>query len=118
MTLPEHGQLLRIFISESDRHDGGSLHEWLVKEALERGLAGATVLRGLEGFGAHSRLHTAKVLRLSLDLPLVIEIIDTEEKIEAFMSIVDAVVSEGLATIENVEIRFYRSRDSEKTVKA
>ena len=77
--------------------------------AREHGLAGATVLRGLEGFGAHSRLHTAKILRLSTDLPVVIEIVDTREKIEAFMPVVDGAVKEGLATLEKVDIRFYRS---------
>ena len=81
MILPKDGKLLRIFIGESDKYEGHPLHEWIVRRAREHGLAGATVLRGLEGFGAHSRLHTAKVLRLSTDLPIVIEIVDTEEKI-------------------------------------
>ncbi|MDH3285895.1 MAG: DUF190 domain-containing protein, partial [Acidobacteriota bacterium] len=85
MSLPRQGKLLRIFIGESDRHEGMALYEWIVREARQRGLAGATVLRGLEGYGAHSRLHTAKILRLSTDLPLVIEIVDTAENIEAFM---------------------------------
>ncbi len=85
------------------------LFEWLVARAREHGLAGATVLRGLEGYGAQSRLHTAKILRLSTDLPVVIEIVDTREKIEAFMPVVDGAVKEGLATIEKVDIRFYRS---------
>jgi PII-like signaling protein len=108
MMLPEKGTLLRIFIGESDRHEGRPLHEWLVREARRAGLAGATVLRGLEGFGARSRLHTAKILRLSTDLPLVIEIVDTRDRIEAFLPTVDAAVGEGLATLENVEIRLYR----------
>ena len=112
MMLPKEGHLLRIFIGENDRHDGRPLHEWIVHAARERGLAGATVLRGLEGFGAHSRLHTAKILRLSADLPLVIEIVDTKERIESFLQVVDEVVDEGLATIEKVEIRFYRSGPS------
>jgi PII-like signaling protein len=107
--LPREGHLLRIFLGESDRHEGLPLYEWLVREARERGLAGATVLRGLEGFGAHSRLHTAKILRLSTDLPIVIEIVDTIEKIEAFLPVVDAAVVEGLATVEKVDVRFYRS---------
>ncbi len=102
------GKLLRIFIGESDRFDGMPLHEWIVLEARKRGLAGATVLRGLEGFGAHSRLHTAKILRLSTDLPVIIEIVDREEKIEAFLPHIDHAVSEGLATVERVEVRFYR----------
>ena len=109
MKLPEEGHLLRIFIGESDRHDGKPLYEWLVLKAREKGLAGATVLRGIEGFGAHSRLHTAKILRLSEDLPVVVEIVDTRERIEAFMPLVDDVIAEGLATLEPVQIRFYRS---------
>jgi PII-like signaling protein len=103
------GKLLRIFIGESDRHKGKPLCEWIVREARKRGLAGATVLRGLEGFGAHSLVHTAKILRLSSDLPVVIEIVDTEAKIEAFLPHIDGAISEGLATVEKVEIRFYRS---------
>ena len=112
MMLPKDGKLLRIFIGENDKHDGAPLHAWIVRKAREHGLAGATVLRGLEGFGAHSRLHTAKILRLSSDLPLVIEIVDTEEKIESFLPIVDEAVREGLATLEKVEVRFYRSRQT------
>jgi len=107
--LPRDGHLLRIFVGESDRHQGLPLYEWLVREAKRQGIAGATVLRGLEGFGAHSRIHTAKILRLSTDLPIVVEIVDTREKIEAFMPTVDGAVREGLATLEKVEIRFYRS---------
>lgn len=109
MVLPREGHLLRIFIGESDRHQGLPLYEWIVRQAREQGLAGATVLRGLEGYGAHSRIHTAKILRLSTDLPIVVEIVDTREKIEAFMPRVDEAVEEGLATLEKVEIRFYRS---------
>jgi len=109
MMLPEEGHLLRIFVGESDRHEGRPLYEWLVLKAREQGLAGATVLRGIEGFGAHSRLHTAKILRLSEDLPIVVEIVDTREKIEAFLPVVDHAIGEGLATLEKVSIRFYRS---------
>ena len=109
MTLPREGQLLRIFVGESDKHDGKPLYEWIVLTAREHGLAGATVLRGIEGFGAHSRLHTAKILRLSEDLPIIIEIVDTREKIEAFMPIVDDAIEEGLATVEDVHVHFYRS---------
>jgi len=109
MTLPKDGKLLRIFVGESDKHDGTPLYEWIVRKAREQGLAGATVLRGLEGFGAHSRLHTAKILRLSSDLPIVVEIVDTEEKIESFLPLVDAAIPEGLVTLEKVEIRFYRA---------
>ena len=112
MILPEDGHLLRIFIGESDRHDGHPLYEWIVHRAREHGLAGATVLRGLEGFGAHSRLHTAKILRLSTDLPIFIEIVDTKEKIESFLPLIDGAIGEGLATLEKVNIRFYRSGNS------
>jgi PII-like signaling protein len=111
MTLPQHGKLLRIYIGESDRHDGQPLYEWLVAEANRQGLAGATVLRGLQGYGAHSVLHTAKVLRLSTDLPIVVEIVDTEDKIQMFMNTVDNAIPEGLATLEKVQIHFYRSRE-------
>ena len=109
MTIPKDGYLLRIFIGESDKHEGKPLYEWIVLKARESGLAGATVLRGVEGFGAHSRLHTAKILRLSVDLPIVIEIVDALEKIEAFMPVIDGVIEEGLATLEKVTVRFYRS---------
>lgn len=113
MMLPANGKLLRIFIGENDRFEGLPLYEWIVRKAREGGLAGATVLRGLEGYGAHSRLHTAKILRLSSDLPLVIEIVDTEEKIQAFLAVIDDAVVEGLATVEKVEIHFYRSGKNE-----
>jgi len=112
MTLPKDGKLLRIFIGENDKHGGQPLYEWIVRAAREQGLAGATVLRGHEGFGANSRLHTAKILRLSSDLPIVIEIVDTEDKIEAFLKLVDDVVEDGLATLEKVEVRFYRHSNS------
>ena len=108
MVLPEEGSLLRIFIGESDKGEGMPLYEWIVRKAREQGLAGATVLRGLEGFGAHSRVHTAKILRLSTDLPIIIEIVDTLEKIEASCQC-PSCDSGGLATLERVQIRFYRS---------
>lgn len=109
MVLPKEGHLLRIFVGESDRHEGIPLSEWIVRQARQRGLAGATVLRGIEGFGAHSRIHTGKILRLSTDLPVVVEIVDTRDKVEAFLPIIDGAIREGLATLERVEIRFYRS---------
>jgi uncharacterized protein len=109
MVLPKQGSLLRIFIGESDKHEGMPLYEWIVRQARQEGLAGATVLRGLEGFGAHSRVHTAKILRLSLDLPIVVEIVDSLEKIDAFIPIIDEAIPEGLATVETVQVRFYRS---------
>ena len=112
MMLPEEGQLLRILIGENDRYDKQPLYEWIVRKARETGLAGATVLRGLEGFGAHSRVHTAKILRLSSDLPIVIEIVDTQEKIAQFLPLIDDAITEGLATLEKVKIRFYRGGKS------
>lgn len=112
MSLPEEGSLLRIFIGESDKHNGKLLYEWIVLKAREEGLAGATVLRGIMGFGAHSRLHTFKIERLSEDLPVIIEIVDTKEKLERFLSIIDSEIKEGLATIEKAFIRFYRSGNS------
>ncbi len=115
MTLPRDGKLLRIFVGENDKHEGSTLYEWIVRKAREEGLAGATVLRGLEGFGAHSRLHTAKILRLSSELPIVVEIVDTEEKIEAFLPLIDNAIVEGLATVEKVEVRLYRSGNPEGT---
>jgi PII-like signaling protein len=108
MVLPQEGCLLRIFVGESDKRDGKLLYEWLVLQAREQGLAGATVLRGLMGFGAHSRLHTFKIERLSEDLPIIIEIVDTREKLERFLNAVEAQIPEGLATLEKAEIRFYR----------
>lgn len=108
-TLPEEGHLLRIFVGEADTHEGIPLYEWIVRCARERGLAGATVLRGLEGFGAHSRVHKARLLSLSADLPIVIEIVDTRAKIEAFLPSIDTAIGEGLVTLEKVEIRFYRA---------
>jgi PII-like signaling protein len=110
--LPEEGQLLRILIGENDRYGKRPLYEWIVRKARESGLAGATVLRGLEGFGAHSRVHTAKILRLSSDLPIVIEIVDTQEKIAQFLPLIDDAITEGLATLEKVKIRFYRGGKS------
>lgn len=114
--LPKEGQLLRIFIGESDRHEGLPLYEWLVRKAREHHMAGATVVRGLQGFGAHSRVHTAKILRLSQDLPIVIEIVDTKEKIDSFLTLVDAVIDEGIATLEEIHIHFYRAGKQEPPV--
>lgn len=110
MVLPEKGHLLRIFIGQSDKKNGAPLYEWIVKKAREHGLAGATVTRGILGFGAHSRIHTTKILRLSEDMPMVIEIVDTLEKINNFMPIIDRTITEGLATTEEISIRFYRTR--------
>ncbi|MCO6452137.1 MAG: DUF190 domain-containing protein [Caldilineales bacterium] len=109
MTLPREGCLLRIFIGESDRHEGKPLHEWIVLRARSEGLAGATVLRGIMGFGGRSRIHTTKIMRLSTDLPLVIEIVDTREKLEAFLPLIDSAITQGLVTMEKAEIKFYRN---------
>jgi PII-like signaling protein len=109
MVIPREGHLLRIFIGESDKHEGRPLYEWIVLKAREHGLAGATVLRGMMGYGAHSRLHTFKVERLSLDLPMVVEIVDAREKLEVFLAAIDDNVTEGLATLEKVDVRLYRS---------
>lgn len=110
MTLGQEGYLLRIFIGESDRRGGALLYEWIVRQAREQGLAGATVLRGIMGFGANSSvIHTFKIERLSEDLPVVIEIVDTREKLEDFLSQIDPEIQAGLATLERAEVRFYRS---------
>ena len=109
MKLPSEAYLLRIFIGESDRVDGRPLYEVIVKEACRQGLAGATVLRGVFGFGAHSRIHTSKILRLSEDLPMVVEIVDTEEKIESFLPELAVLIGEGLVTLEKVRVISYRN---------
>lgn len=98
------GTLLRIFIGDSDRHEGRPLHQVLVEKAHAMGLAGATVLHGQSGFGRHSRIHTAKLLELSSDLPVVIEVVDTEPRIQEFLGFADACVIEGLVTLEAVRI--------------
>src|SRR6478735_5040198 len=100
MKLPAEAELLRIFIGESDKHGGRPLYEVIVEEARRRGMAGATVLRGTLGFGANSRIHTAKILRLSEDLPMVVEIVDAKEKIDELMPYIDEMVQEGLVTLE------------------
>lgn len=109
MTLPQEGCLLRIFIGESDKQGGKPLYEWIVFRAREEGLAGATVLRGIMGFGANSHIHTAKILRLSEDMPIVVEIVDTRAKLEAFLDSIEGAIGAGLATLEKAEVRFYRS---------
>jgi PII-like signaling protein len=111
MKLEGEGKLLRIFLGEADRLDGKPLYELIVTKAREQGLAGATVLRGVEGFGARSRIHTAKILRLSEDLPIVVEIVDTEEKVKSFMPVVDDAFqrsgSGGMVTLERAEVIRY-----------
>ncbi|MGH2688742.1 MAG: DUF190 domain-containing protein [Actinomycetota bacterium] len=109
MKLEGEGKLLRIFIGESDRWEHKPLYEEIVRAAREKGLAGATVIRGIEGFGAHSRLHTARILRLSEDLPLIIEIVDRADKVDAFVAEIDHMIQEGLVTLERVEVIKYRA---------
>ena len=108
MKIPTEGKLLRIFVGEADRWHGRPLYEAIVEEARKQGLAGATVWKGSMGFGAHSRLHTSKILRLSEDLPVVIEIVDAAEKIQAFLPQLDTMVQEGLVTVERAEVILYR----------
>ena len=110
MRLPEEGMLLRIFIGENDKHKGKPLYEQIVLKAREFNLAGATVLRGIMGFGADSRMHTAKLLRLSEDLPVVIELVDTEDNLNKILPFLDEVVTEGLITLEKVRIIKYRHK--------
>lgn len=112
MGLPARGCLLRIYVGEADRHEGHPLYEWLVRRALERNLAGATVLRGILGYGRHSRLHSARTLRLAVDLPVVVEIVDDRAALEAFLEEVDPVLQEGLATMEAVDVKIYRGGGS------
>lgn len=109
MHIPHEAVLLRIFIGESDRWEHRPLYEAIVLKAREAHLAGATVLRGPMGFGKSSRLHTAKILRLSMDLPLVIEIVDSEERINAFLPELDRMMGGGLLTIERVKVLDYRA---------
>jgi PII-like signaling protein len=109
MKIPESGKLLRIFIGEADRWHHQPLYEAIVLKARELGLAGATVLRGPMGFGAKSRMHTAKILRLSMDLPMVIEIVDSAEQIAKLLPHLDEMVLEGLVTLEDVQVLKYRA---------
>jgi PII-like signaling protein len=105
--------LVRIYIGESDHHGGRPLYEAIVQLLRQRGLAGATVLRGIEGFGRNARLHTTRILRLSEDLPILIEVVDEEAKIRAVLPELDAMVGEGLITLEKVEVIAYRSPEKE-----
>ncbi len=114
MKLSSQALLLRIFIGESDKVGGKPLYEVVVEEARRRGMAGATVLRGFLGFGATSRIHTAKVLRLSEDLPIVVEIVDTKEKIEEFLPDLDGMIDQGLVTLEKVQVIAYRHNSTQK----
>ena len=108
MKLPEEGKLLRIFVGETDTFRGKSLYEAIVLKARELNLAGATVFRGIMGYGATSRIHSIKLLRLSEDLPVMIEIVDTEKNIEKILPFLDETVQEGLITLENINVIRYR----------
>ena len=107
----EGGSLLRIFVGESDEYEGRPLYEAIVLMLRREGLAGATVFRGIEGFGASSTIHTARVLRLSADLPVLIECVDRRSEVERVLPILDEMVTEGLVTIEKADVRIYRGRD-------
>ena len=112
MKIEGKGKLLRVFVGESDRWHGKPLYQAIVERVRKEGLAGATVLRGIEGFGADSRLHTARILRLSEDLPVVIEIVDSAEQIERILPVLDEMVGEGMVTVERVEVIAYRGSRS------
>jgi len=110
MELPREGSLLRIIIGESNRHGGMHLYEWIVVKARECGIAGATVTRGMMGYGANSRIKTASILRLSEDLPMIIELVDEQDLLEDFLDLIDPVIGEGLVTMEKMHIRLYRHK--------
>lgn len=114
MRLEGEGKLLRIFIGENDTWHGKPLYQAIVERVREEGLAGATVLRGVEGFGASTRIHTARILRLSEDLPMVIEIVDTAEQVDRVLPLLDEMVTEGMVTTEPVHIVAYRSRETDE----
>ncbi len=108
MNLPSNAELLRVFIGEEDKYKHKPLYEAIVEQARERGMAGATVLKGCMGFGANSRMHTSKLLRISEDMPIIVEIIDKPERIAEFIPILDSIMEEGLVTIEQVNVIIYR----------
>lgn len=109
MQVPHEGTLLRIFIGEADRHEGRPLYEWIILQAREQGLAGATALRGMMGFGANTRqIHTFRFDTLSEDLPIIIEIVDTQEKLDKFVERIEPHIKAGLVTLEKAQVKFYR----------
>ena len=110
MELPQQGYMLRIFIGESARFQGKHLYEWIVLKARECGIAGATVLRGMMGYGASSRIKTTSILRLSEDLPVVIELVDTRRMLEEFLDVIEPAIQEGLVTLEKMHVRMYRHK--------
>ncbi len=109
MVTAEQGSLLRIFIGQDDKYGTVPLYEWIIRKAMDHGLSGATVLRGKEGFGVHGKIHTADIFRLSSDQPIIIEIVDTPEKIDAFIPVIDGAIPEGLAMLKEVEVRRYKA---------
>ncbi len=109
MKIPAEGKLLRIFIGEADKWNGRPLYEEIIYLAKKEKMAGATAIKGFMGFGCKSHLHTTKLLRLSEDLPIVIEIVDSEEKIQAFLPLLDPMVKEGLMTVEKANVLLYRA---------
>jgi hypothetical protein len=109
MKIPADGKLLRIFVGETDKWNGKPLYEEIVLLARKEGMAGATAIKGFMGFGRNSHIHTTKILRLSEDLPIIVEIVDSEEKIAAFMPHLDKMIKEGLVTIEKANVVLYRS---------
>jgi len=115
MKIPTDGKLLRIFIGEQDKWHGLPLSEAIVNLAKKEGMAGATVIKGNLGFGCKSHMHTTKILRLSEDLPIIIEMVDSEEKIEKFLPHLDEMVKEGLVTLEKANVVMYRADVSPKT---
>lgn len=114
MNLPREGYMLRIILGENSRNEGKHLYEWIVIKAREFGIAGATVTRGMMGYGANSRIKTTSILRLSEDLPVIIEIIDSKEMLENFMELIDPFISEGIVTFEKMQIHMYRANLQEK----
>ncbi|MCP4180680.1 MAG: DUF190 domain-containing protein [bacterium] len=108
-----HYKLLRIFINEKDRYEKHSLSDWIINKALEDDIASATVFRGLEGFGGGRKIHTSRILALSIDLPLAVEIIDSEEKIIKLLKDIEPAISHGVSTIEDVVVKFYGKRKEE-----
>jgi PII-like signaling protein len=111
--LEGEGKLLRIFVGESDRHEGKPLYQAIVERVRAEGLAGATVIRGIEGFGASSRLHTSRILRLSQDLPIVVEVVDTSERIDELLPMLDDMVGDGMVTVEKAHVIAYRGTPRE-----
>ncbi len=107
--LGSEGRVLRVFVGETDKHQGVPLYEWILRRAKEMGLCGGTALRGIAGFGAHSQIHSSKILDISAHLPIIIEIIDSKEKIDQFLPVLDEAIKEGLATVEPADIRLFRA---------